>query len=102
QISAAIWSFPCLKPIDRERILALAGRYTDLVTVEEHTVVGGFGSAVCEVIAEAGASCRVHRMGLQDRFTAVVGNQAYLRQLYGMDAAAIAAKAEEISGEKTR
>ena len=102
RIGAAVWSFPCLKPIDRERILTLAERYADLITVEEHTVVGGFGSAVCEVIAEAGIPCRVHRMGLQDRFTAVVGDQAYLRQLYGMDAEAIAARAKEISGEKTR
>ena len=70
--------------------------------MEEHTVVGGFGSAVCEVIAEAGIPCRVHRLGLQDRFTAVVGNQAYLRKLYGMDAEAIAARAKEVSGDKAR
>ena len=102
RISAAVWSFPCLKPIDRECILTLAERYADLITVEEHTVVGGFGSAVCEVIAEAGIPCRVHRMGLQDRFTAVVGNQAYLRRLYGMDAEAIAAGAKKILGERVR
>jgi glutamine synthetase len=51
-IGAEVWSFPCLKPLDADRIRELAGRFSDLITVEEHTVTGGFGSAVCEVIAE--------------------------------------------------
>ena len=93
---AEVWSFPCLKPIDRETILALAGRYRDLITVEEHNITGGFGGAVCETIAEAGLPCRVHRLGLRDEFTTVVGSQTYLRQKYGIDGDAIAAKAAEI------
>ncbi len=95
-IGAEVWSFPCLKPLDADRIRELAGRFSDLITVEEHTVTGGFGSAVCEVIAETGSGCRVHRMGLKDCFTTVVGDQAYLRHVYGMDAEAIAKKAEEL------
>ena len=94
-IDAAVYSFPCLKPIDRETLLEAASRYSDILTVEEHTVVGGFGSAVCEVLAESGAGCRVHRMGLQDCFTTKVGNQAWLRRVYGLDAKAIAEKAAE-------
>ena len=65
-----------------------------IVTVEEHTIIGGFGSAVCELAAETGSSCRVKRIGLQDCFTAVVGNQQYLREIYGMDGKSIAEKAE--------
>ena len=99
-IDPEIWSFPCLKPLDRERVLALAKRQRDLITVEEHNITGGFGSAVCEVIAEAGLPCRVHRMGLKDVFASVVGNQAYLRHLYGMDGEAIAEKAAAIVNEK--
>ena len=95
-IGAEVWSFPCLKPLDADRIRELAERFSDLITVEEHTVTGGFGSAVCEVIAETGSGCRVHRMGLKDCFTTVVGDQAYLRHVYGMDAEAIAKKAEEL------
>ena len=88
-ISAEVVSFPVLKPLDRETVLSLADRFSNLITVEENTVVGGFGSAVCEVIAESGTGCRVHRIGLRDAFSTVVGDQHYLRKIYGLDAEAI-------------
>ena len=99
-IEAEVVSFPCLKPLDRQMILSLAARYRDLICVEEHSIVGGFGSAVSEVIAESGCGCRVHRMGLQDCFTTAVGDQAYLRRIYGMDAEAICRKVKEIRAGK--
>ena len=101
-ITAEVVSFPCLKPLDREAVLDLAERHRDIITVEEHNVIGGLGSAVSEVIAETGAGCRVHRMGLKDCFTTVVGSQSYLRHVYGMDAEAIAEKAASIVGERTQ
>ena len=88
-VSAEVVSFPCLKPIDREKLLELAGRFRHLVTVEEHSIVGGFGSAVCEVIAETGMPCRVHRIGMEDVYSCIVGTQQYLRGQYGMDDRAI-------------
>ncbi len=99
-IRAEVWSFPCLKPLDRDRVLELAERYTDLITVEEHNIVGGFGSAVCEIVAETGSRCRVHRVGLNDCFSTEVGCQAYLREIYGMNGDAIAEKAEALVNEK--
>ena len=98
-ISAKVVSFPCLKPLDNETVRELLSSFRSLVTVEENTVAGGFGSAVCEIAAETGNGCRVRRIGLQDCFTTVVGDQQYLRQAYGMDGAAIAAKAEEMLKE---
>ncbi len=95
-IEAEVVSFPCLKPIDRGTILDLARRYGDIITVEEHGITGGFGSAVCEVIAESGSGCRVHRLGLKDCFATEVGDQAYLRHRYGMDADAVAELAERL------
>ena len=95
-ISAGVVSFPCLKPLDEETVKELLVSYPAMVTVEENTVVGGFGSAVCEIAAEAGSGCRIRRIGLKDSFATVVGDQQYLRQIYGMDGAAIAAKAEEL------
>ena len=88
-VSAEVVSFPCLKPIDREKLMELAGRFRHLVTVEEHSIVGGFGSAVCEVIAETGMSCRVHRIGMEDVYSCIVGTQQYLRGQYRMDDRAI-------------
>ena len=93
-IDAAVISFPCFKPIDRQAVIRLTERFRHVVTVEEHTVTGGFGSAVCEVAAETGNGCRIHRIGLQDCFTAVVGNQQYLREIYGMDGKTIAQRTE--------
>lgn len=93
-ISAKVISFPCLKPLDTETVKGLLRDFRRIMTVEEHTIVGGFGSAVCEIVAEAGAGCRIRRIGLEDCFTTVVGDQQYLRRCYGMDGASIAEKAE--------
>jgi transketolase len=95
-ISAKVVSFPCLKPLDEETVKALLGSFPGILTVEENTVAGGFGSAVCEIAAEAGSGCRVRRIGLRDCFSTVVGDQQYLRRTYGMDGEAIADKAEEL------
>lgn len=89
-ISAEVVSFPCIKPIDADALRGLAGRFRHLVCVEEHNIVGGFGSAVCEVIAEAGMPCRVHRIGMPDIYSCIVGTQQYLRSAYHMDDVAIA------------
>ena len=51
-------------------------------------------TAICEMAAEAGSGCRIRRIGLEDCFTAVVGDRQYLREVYGMDGKAIAEKAE--------
>ncbi len=89
-VSAEVVSFPCIKPIDKEKLVELAGRFRHIVTVEEHSIVGGFGSAVCEVIAETGLPCRVHRIGMEDEYSCIVGTQQYLRGEYSMDDEAIA------------
>ena len=93
-IRAEVVSFPCIKPMDTEAVQELLKRFRHLVTVEEHNVTGGFGSAVCEIAAEAGTGCRIHRIGLQDCYSAIVGNQQYLREMYGMDEKTIAEKVE--------
>lgn len=91
----AVFSFPTVKPIDRELIASVARDYEWIVTVEEHSIVGGFGSAVAEVLAELRdrKACLL-RIGLNDEFASIVGDQKYLRQQYGMDSAAIAAAIE--------
>ena len=94
-VSAEVVSFPSIKPIDREKILELAKRFPLLVTVEEHTVVGGFGSAVAEVVADEGLPCRVKRIGMPDIYSSIVGTQQYLRGVYGMDDEAICKKTRE-------
>ena len=98
-IGAKVVSFPCLKPLDTETVRQLLNEFRRIVTLEEHTVIGGFGSAVCEIAAEAGTGCRVKRIGLEDCFTTVVGDRQYLREVYGMDGASVAEKAEAFLNE---
>ena len=60
-----------------------------IFTVEEHNVIGGFGSAVAEVIAETGGA-KLIRLGINDVYSTQVGNQKYLRDFYGISAEKIA------------
>ena len=89
-INPSLYTFPTLKPIDRETILACAMHCELIVTVEEHNIIGGLGSAVAEELAEMkGNRASLVRIGLHDTYSSVVGSQAYLRKVYGMDAQAI-------------
>ena len=78
------------KPLDEERILALAARIPRFVTVEEHVVAGGFGSAVGELLAERGARVDLEILGIPDEHVDH-GAQKLWRHHYGLDAEGIAA-----------
>jgi transketolase len=78
-------SMHTLKPLDIDAVLAAAAHSRVLLTIEEHSVTGGLGSAVAEVCLESGITLpRFYRLGLRDEFASVVGSQAYLRKQYGM------------------
>ncbi len=92
-ISVSVYSFPTIKPLDEELVTRLARELPLLVTVEEHTALGGLGGAVAETVANmAGSRARVLRIGMPDAYSTVVGSQQYLREQYGLDAASIAQK----------
>jgi transketolase len=59
---------PCVKPIDRDAIIWAAKECGLLVTMEDNNIIGGLGSAVAEVVSEAGYGVVVRRMGLKDEF----------------------------------
>jgi 1-deoxy-D-xylulose-5-phosphate synthase len=85
-ISAAVANVRFVKPLDRELILQLARRTRRLVTVEEHVLQGGFGSAVLEVLEEEGLSgVEVKRIGLPDQFIEH-GAVRSLRERFGFTA----------------
>lgn len=87
------YSFHTVKPIDKETVISCAERFDMLVTVEEHNLSGGFGSAVAEVLAENGCRAKLLRIGIGDTYCSEVGNQKYLRQFCGIDAQSIARRA---------
>jgi len=78
------YSFPTVKPIDVTVIHNCMQQYEHIVTIEEHNIVGGFGSAVAEVMAEKASKAKLIRIGLNDQYCTLVGNQQYLREKYGM------------------
>ena len=94
-IDAALYTFPFVKPLDEAAVEYCAEKYKLIVTAEEHNTVGGFGSAVAEVLSAKGGA-RLLRIGLNDKYSSIVGTQKYLRQSYGMDGASIAKKVAEV------
>lgn len=79
-----------LKPLDTKLIVELAGRTRNVVTAENHSIIGGLGSAVAETLMEAGVSCRYTRVGIADTFGE--GSSApYLFEKYGLTKQAILA-----------
>lgn len=82
-LDAALYTFPTVKPIDDKTIIECSKKYDLLVTVEEHNIIGGFGSSVAEILAESNThKCRLVRLGLDDKYSSIVGSQQYLRDVY--------------------
>ncbi len=89
-LTAAVVNARFAKPLDADLILEVARRTGRVLTVEENTTSGGFGSAVADLIREAGSSgAAVVTLGLPDEFIEH-GSQAALRARYGLDGAGIA------------
>lgn len=89
------YSFHTVKPIDKDVIIDCAKRYDYIVTVEEHNIIGGFASAVSEVITDSDEKAKLIKIGLNDEYCSKVGNQKYLRAQYGMVAEDIVNKVKE-------
>ena len=95
-ISAEVVDIMSIKPLDEETILASAAKTGVVLTVEEHSVYGGMGSAVAELLAEK-HPCRVSRLGMTGFGQS--GNAAELLAHYGLDAAGIVARVHEVLGK---
>ena len=83
--SPMIISMHTVKPIDRECILNLISKGYKIYTFEEHTIIGGLGSAVAEVIAESGKCVEFKRIGIKDEYSHVVGSANYIRKHFKLD-----------------
>jgi transketolase len=91
-ISAEVINIHTIKPIDKEIILNSARKTGAVVTAEEHSIIGGLGSAVCELLAE-NAPVPALRVGVEDQFGRS-GKVPELLEIYGLTAANIALKAK--------
>jgi transketolase len=91
-VYATVRSFPWLDPLDVSAIEEVARAHDAIVTIEEHSIVGGLGGAVAEVLAELPGAPPLSRIAVPACFTSDVGDQTYLRSLHGLDPAAVSAR----------
>lgn len=96
-INARLINIHTIKPIDKDIIVKAAKETGHIITVEEHSVIGGLGGAVAEVLSEE-YPCKLTRMGIQDVF-GQSGKPAELLDMYGLTDKYIAAKVKEVLGK---
>jgi transketolase len=89
-VAVRVLNMHTIKPIDRQAILRAAQDTPRIITLEEHTVVGGLGGAVAEVLADAGARTPLTRLGLQDTFAVMCGSREDFWRRFGLSAEAVA------------
>lgn len=95
-IRARVINMHTIKPLDTEAIDQAEADCGCVITVEEENIIGGLGGAVAEYLAEHdNRRCRFKRLGIPDTYGDVIGTQAYLQELYGIDAGGIAKQIKE-------
>ena len=97
-ISVEVINMHTIKPIDREAVINAVKNSRRILTVEEHNVMGGLGSAVAEVIVESGMACAFDKIGIPDEFS-IVGYPEDLYSHYKLDSNGIIEKVREIMGK---
>jgi transketolase len=80
-----------LKPVDADALLEHLAGTRKVVVLEEHSVLGGLGGLVCEIVAERDRTLRVRRLGVPDVYHPEVGSRDWLRALDGLDVPGITA-----------
>ena len=98
-VHARVLSVPTIKPLDEEAVLQAARETNAIFTIEEHSVIGGLGGAVSEVLMERSQRpITFKRIGLNSMFASRVGSQDYLRAEYGLDTFGILATVSRTLG----
>jgi transketolase len=98
-LSVGVYDHPTVKPLDRESVIASAEGRKLVVSIEEHNIYCGLGSAVAEVLAETGLGVPLRRMGLPDVYGSV-GEREDLLKKYGLDALGIERLVSEVLKRK--
>jgi transketolase len=97
-IDAGVINMSTIKPIDAEAVITAAKKCGAIVTAEEHSIIGGLGGAVAEVLAESAPTPMV-RVGIRDAFGTSGDHEGLLRH-YGVSAEHIAAAVKEVIKKK--
>ncbi|MBI2820292.1 MAG: transketolase [Acidobacteria bacterium] len=101
-IAARLLSMHTLKPLDEEAVRSAARDTSAIVTIEEHSLIGGLGGAVAEVLAEENRRPVVFkRIGIPSENSKVVGGRQYMRSLYSLDVDGILATLKPVLKTKS-
>lgn len=95
-IHVSLYSMPTIKPLDKKKLIEISNNKKAIFTLEEHTVIGGLGSAIAEIFAEIPGTPPVYRMGIPDKFTGVTGSIDYLLSINGLSSKKIAATIKKV------
>ncbi len=95
-IGCRVLSFHTIKPLDAEAVTKAAKETGHLVTIEEHFLCGGFGSAVAEVLSDNKVQVFLTRLGVADEFPKGVGSQEYFLDQYGLTTGGIVKTCKEL------
>lgn len=96
-IKARVLNMHTIKPIDREAVLKAVHDTRRIITVEDHNIIGGLGSAVAEVMAESGKACAFKRLGIPDIFS-IIGLHEDLMAFHKIDTNGILENVRELMG----
>lgn len=91
-LDAEVWSAPSIKPMDFNALGDIASRVDCVVTLEEHSTIGGLGACVAEQLATAPHPIPVYRIGIEDRFSSHCGTYDYLLEEHRIDLPSIKQK----------
>lgn len=98
-----VLSMHTVKPLDDAAVIAAAEQTRAVITLEEHSILGGLGGAVAEVLCEASLPGVVfQRIGLPSQYISEVGTQEYLRAMHGLDVESVAATVDQTVDRKDR
>ncbi|MCL6270112.1 transketolase family protein [Sansalvadorimonas sp. 2012CJ34-2] len=97
-LSVRVLNIHTLKPLDEDAIMKAVLETRRIITFEEHTVLGGLGSAVADVIASSGKGCAFEKVGLNDQFS-LVGYPEDLYAYYKLDTNGIIDRVREVMGQ---
>ena len=84
-VNVSLISMPSLKPFDSSTVKNLIDKEIPIITLEEHSVIGGLGSIISQVIATTGKPVKFQQIGINDEFSHVVGGHEFQRKKFMLD-----------------